>query len=422
MHIGIVGSGFTGLTAALRLAECGKNVSVIEASNTLGGLASGFYDSDWEWPLEKFYHHIFTNDEAIIRLAKEINYKPFFTRPLTSVYFHQNIHSLDSPIHLLKYPYLSMPDKVRMGATIAFFKLFPWWKSLEKYGADYFLKLSMGKNGYNLIWKPLLAAKFGAWYQEVNAAWFWARIKKRTPKLGYFENGFQGFADRIGDEIKKNGGKIYLNSKVKKIEKKGKLFTITHESGKLKFDKVLVTCDNNSFLSMTSDLPSSYIKRLRALRSLNAITIVLVLNKPLMEKVYWLNVTDQELPFVIVAEHTNFIDKKHYGNKHIVYLGSYLTPENKLFRSTDEQLYQMAVEQLMKINENISPADILKYHVFRAERSQPLATVNYSSLIPSIQTPIDHLYLANMSLVYPWDRGVNYAVKLGQDAVKKILI
>jgi hypothetical protein len=35
-------------------------------------------------------------------------------------------------------------------------------------------------------------------------------------------------------------------------------------------------------------------------------------------------------------------------------------------------------------------------------------------MIPSFKTPLKNVFLANMEQVYPWDRGTNYAVELGQ--------
>ena len=36
-------------------------------------------------------------------------------------------------------------------------------------------------------------------------------------------------------------------------------------------------------------------------------------------------------------------------------------------------------------------------------------------------TPLPHVYLANIEQVYPWDRGTNYAVELGEKVAHQIL-
>ena len=55
MEIGIIGAGFTGLAAAIRLSQAGHKVTVFEKEDRPGGLATGFKDKGWEWPLEKHW-------------------------------------------------------------------------------------------------------------------------------------------------------------------------------------------------------------------------------------------------------------------------------------------------------------------------------------------------------------------------------
>jgi hypothetical protein len=47
--------------------------------------------------------------------------------------------------------------------------------------------------------------------------------------------------------------------------------------------------------------------------------------------------------------------------------------------------------------------------------------LNHSRNIPPIATPLAGLYWASMSQVYPWDRGTNFAVELGQKAAGELL-
>ncbi len=74
----IIGGGIAGLAAAYDLAQPGRvggafDVTVVEAGPELGGLASGFKGKpSWDRPLERFYHHLFTNDDAIIGLTREL--------------------------------------------------------------------------------------------------------------------------------------------------------------------------------------------------------------------------------------------------------------------------------------------------------------------------------------------------------------
>ena len=74
VRVAILGAGIAGLTAAHELSKAGHTATVYEAAPQAGGLASGFRDERWEWPLERFYHHLFTTDTAIQGLVRDIGY------------------------------------------------------------------------------------------------------------------------------------------------------------------------------------------------------------------------------------------------------------------------------------------------------------------------------------------------------------
>ena len=97
MKFAVVGAGIAGLSAAYDLLGAGHEIVIYEAANQPGGLAAGFRDERWEWPLEKFYHHLFTSDKHIISLVKELGMENelFFPRPTTSVIYDDRIVPFD---------------------------------------------------------------------------------------------------------------------------------------------------------------------------------------------------------------------------------------------------------------------------------------------------------------------------------------
>ena len=62
-----------------------------------------------------------------------------------------------------------------------------------------------------------------------------------------------------------------------------------------------------------------------------------------------------------------------------------------------------------------------KLSLIRSQYAQPVIPTLYSQKQPGIRTPIEGLYLAGMSQIYPEDRGLNYAIKLGKDVAKAVL-
>jgi len=433
MKVAIIGGGITGLTAGYHLAKQGIKVEIFEKKPVAGGLATSFKNKNWNWPLEGFFHHIFTSDREILNLAKElgIDDKIFLRQPLTSTFINQQIFPIDSPPSLLKFPHLSFVEKIRTGVAIGFLKLNPFWQPLEKVTAVNLLPKLMGKKSYQTLWEPLFKAKFGQNTNQVSAAWFWARIKKRSQKLGYFQGGFQTLVDTLIKEIKKNGGKIHLETEVKKITTK-MLKLVQHDKTRTygDFDKILVTTPMVTFLKIAPPLPAQYQKSLKALKMVGAINLVLELKKPfLTDNTYWLNINDSSFPFCAVVEHTNFIDKKNYNNKHIIYMGGYYPQNHPYFKMNKAELLKEFLPYLQKINPALDISHITykrslisgEIHISQSLYAQPIMPINYSQIKPSIKTPVSNLFLTTLHHVYPWDRGVNYAIKLGKEAANEII-
>lgn len=388
MRIGIIGAGFTGLTAGFELSKAGHDVVIFEKERLVGGLAANFKPSGWKWGVEKYYHHIFFGDKEIINLAKKVGLPAFFKRPDTKSLIGGDEKQLDSPLSLLMFDKLSVLSRIHMGAGLAGLKLIKKGIKLEKYNVVEKLPKLVGNEGYKKVWEPLLMAKFGSYLPKVNMAWFWARIHKRTSRLGYFKGGFGKLAERIAEEIKKNGGEIKLETQYKTGDK---------------FDKILNT--------------TPAVKKVDYLWGQ---TLLLELNQELMDG-YWLNVLEKDWPFLVVVEQTNFVDKKYYDNKHVVYLGNYLEDKDNRLKMDDGELLKLFIPYLKKINPRFKKSWISRKWKFQSPFAQPVFPVNYSKIVDTIKTKDPNYYVANMSMVYPWDRGVNFAVELGQKAAKIII-
>ncbi len=422
----VIGAGFTGIAAAWELSQSGHNVTVLEYSHQPGGLAAGFKAKGWRWPLEYHYHHIFASDNAILKLIEDmgLTHLVSFSTTLTGVLRNNRISPIDSPVTLMRLPFIPFIDKCRIGVTLAFLKITNRWQMLEKVTASSFLTRTMGKRGYEELWKPLLVGKFGRYADKINAAWFWARIKARTKKLGYFDHGFAGMAEAMISVLKKNGVTIAYGSQVEKIaeDPSGKVVIRYSQNGKtlkLLADQALVTLPATQVTKLVNSLPQSLHAKLSKLTSLGAITVVFELEGPLFKKGwYWLNINDPK-PFLAVVEHTNFVDAKHYGNKSIVYVGKYLSPTDPLYASNDEKIVQLFTEHLSTIPET-NPLTISRSWVNRAPFAQPIAPINQSMNLPPHVISPGKIYWTSMQHIYPWDRGTNFAVGAGVSIVQKM--
>lgn len=433
MRVGIIGAGITGLSAAFDLLDAGHEVVLFEAADQTGGLATGFRDERWAWPLEKFYHHLFTSDRAILELTTELGIrdKVFFPRPITSVIFRDQIVPFDSPRRWITFPGFNLLDVARFGLVSAYLRFTNPWRRLEKETADRWLRKWYGDKIYEMTWRPLLIGKFGPYYQQANMAWMWARLKVRSPRLGYFEGGFQMFVDTLTEAVIKKGGTIHLECPVRAIEPEGDGGLTIHVPGhSVPVDGCLATTSPALLKRMAPALPAGYLDQLADLKSMGAVVLTLALKQSLMaeSRTYWLNIPadspdkgGSKYPFLAVVEHTNYIDRQHYGGDHIVYCGDYVPPEHSYMTMSPDALEELFVSRLHLVNPQFRRDWVRKSWLYRAPYAQPVPEVNHSERIPAIRTPLNGLYFAGMSQVYPWDRGTNFAVQIGREAAALII-
>ncbi|MDQ4077579.1 MAG: NAD(P)/FAD-dependent oxidoreductase [Chloroflexota bacterium] len=423
MNIAIIGAGYAGLTAAHDLGKEGHRVTLYEALPEAGGLAAGFKAPHWEWPLEKFYHHLFTNDDAIISLAEELGIGDRLTtyRPSTVVVHEDKLYPFDGALPLLLYPGLSLPEKLRMGLTLAYLKVERRWHPFERVTAHEWLPRWMGRGGYEKVWEPMLLGKFGDFYRDVPMAWFWARIFKRTPRLIYPDGGFQTITDALVRAAKQHGAVLHLGTPVDAIRQDEEGWTVSSTEGSASFDRVIATVSPELLVRLVPALPDAYLRSLRDLDSLGAVVMTVALLQRLSEDSYWVNLDKRVYPMLALVEHTNMVDPKHYGGDHLIYLGDYLPPTHPYFSYDADQLFEVYEPVLRAFNPAYKRSWVRDKWLWKAHYAQPIVPLNYSGKIPPMRTPLAGLYFASMSQVYPWDRGTNYAVEIGHKVAREVL-
>lgn len=401
--ITIIGSGINGLLLGYYLSPR-HQVTIYEKRSYPGGLAAGFKADSWQWPIDNFYHHFFSSDQEFINLLKDLELPYFFKTPLSANFQNGQIFPFDSPSHLLSHPHLAWPAKLRTGFALAALKLLPHYIiPTDQPAADFYPKI-MGQTGWQTLWQPLMKKKFGPHWRKVNSTWLWARIKKRSKKLGYIHGGFQVLINRLLDQIKANGGKIYLDHPITNLNQIQADQTIIATSA-AQAKKTLLT--NNSF--PTPDYVS-------------ALNLILITEQPILKKnIYWLSVYDQDIPFVAAVAHTNFIKPQYYNQHHLTYLGGYYPPDHPLMKASKEKVWQQFRPGLKKIAPAFEAKDLKKLYLRKYRFAQPITSPHQTQTVPPTKLN-SHLALCCMEQIYPWDRGLNNAIPLVKKTLNKIAL
>lgn len=429
MNIVIIGAGYTGLVAALRLAENGHNVTILEKGQVVGGLASDFKIEGAS--LERAYHHLFKTDTHIIELTKElgIGEKLEWHDSSVALYYDHTLYPFKGALDLLRFKPLSFINRLRAGATVFYLQKSSNWRRLEKTTAyDWMLKFA-GKQVTTVIWEPLLKGKFDKYYDKVSMAWLWARVHIRAQsrevggeKLGYFDGGFQILTDALVKRLESLSVNIRTNIDIQNIASNNDEVIITTSTGTEKYDKCVATVPSHVFAKLIDDraVTNEYRTQLNSIQYLGARLLIFSSTQEISDY-YWHNINDIDLPFLVFINHTKLINPSKYSGKYIYYLATYVPHDSELFTCEDSVLKQTWYDSLREVFPKFDKALIHEEHVFRFANAQHIVDIDYANKIPSITTPMPNVYLSNFSQIYPEDRGTNYAVREGENIAKLIL-
>ncbi|MEU6264239.1 NAD(P)/FAD-dependent oxidoreductase [Saccharopolyspora shandongensis] len=417
MRVGIVGAGATGLTAAFDAVKAGHEVTVLEASAELGGLAASIEVGGT--PLERFYHHSFRTDRAMIELVEELGLGHLlrFHRPSTGVYVDGELHDFGTPQEMLRFPKFSLLDKFRFGASSAALKLVRDGQRFNSVRALDWMRRWAGPRVTEKIWEPLLTGKFGGHAEQISMAWLWARIHYRTFELGYVHGGFELVYRALLDAVTERGGKVEFGKPVETIRQPGATVLVGARDGSsYEFDRLIVTVPQPVFAKAAGIDDDNVLWQNQYL---GATCFILECDRSVIPH-YWLNINDTAFPFLAVVEHTNMVDRSEYGGRHVVYVGNYVPREDWRFTTDPAELLERYIPWLRKLNPDFDRSWILDWHFSKAGFAQPIVTPQYRSLIPGHRTKMPGVTLATMSQIYPQDRGQSYAIAMAHDVTRRL--
>ena len=435
MRVGIIGGGVAGLAAAYHLTKEGHFAEVFEVAPFLGGQASTF--DVFGGQLERGYHHLFVSDTEISDLIQELGLggKLAWLESTVGFYHGGKVWDFASPMDLLRFKPLPFLDRIRVGFWTFILQKTKSYSKFEGVTARDWLSKRMGRRGYEVIWEPLLRGKFGEFYDKIGMTWIWNKVTLRVASrkgagqvehLGYPMGSFGEVIEVLAERIAQQGGVVHTSASVTQIvDADGSATTMEvqlegGETERREYDAIIATTPSYVFTRLAPAMPPEYQSKLENVDYLSAVLMVMGMDRPFTNK-YWMNIADPNMPFVALIEHTNLIDKELYGGKHILYISNYPSRDNELYQMSGDELMDLFVPHLQKINPDFERSWVIEYHHHRVDGAQPIVGVNYGAGIPDHRTPLQGLYLANTTQIYPEDRGTNYSVRMGRQVAQMVM-
>ena len=433
MKVIIIGAGVAGLAAAYDLAKRGHEVAVYEAGDRPGGQVRTFEVGGGR--VEIFYHHLFRSDTTIVELIDELGLGDHLAWIDSNVGLHAGGRNYPfvGPIDLLRFDRVSLLTRVRLGLGALYLRRYTQWRNLEGRRAAEWIRRWVGREGYDAVWGPLLRAKFRSHAEDVSLVWFWGKIHLRfasrqssgglgglfaKEQLGYLRGSFGRLVDALVGAIEAHGGTIDLGAPVERVLiEDGRATGIRLRDGReVRGDAVMATVPSEWFARMVPELAELdpwYASMLTAVQYQWATVLALTLDRPL-SPIYWLTMTEDDCPFVVAVEQTNFMPASDYGGQHLLYLSNYVDPGDPTTEQTADEVFDRYAPYLKRINPDFDRSWVTAKWLFTDRAGQPVVHARYHETIPPHRTPVPGLYLANTTQIYPEDRGQNYSIRMGQ--------
>lgn len=236
--IAVVGANVSGLTAAARLADQGRDVRVFEASDEIGGLA-GTTPTSGD-PIEAVpVSFSRPRDGGALSLLADLGLADSveWHATRTGAYVDGIVHPLDTPWEFFAAPHLSLSDTARLAALTSGIDVRGVPRRRPTFGAyddreafldapaKRFCQTHASARVYDRFFRPRLEAQFGSHAPRISAAWLLDRLRGEREKTrfgreirGFLAGGVARFLDALTDAI--DPDRIHTNTAVTAIDLK----------------------------------------------------------------------------------------------------------------------------------------------------------------------------------------------------------
>ena len=434
----IIGAGFTGLSCAVKLADSGYTVFLIDKAASPGGLGSTHTLSNGK-QCEAFYHHFFTHDKCLVENCKRfLGATPAFANGTMAIYYNKKHYNWNGFRDLLAYPHISFVGKIRFAfATLALsFGLLPD-AFLDKSSLSEGMRRLFGKDAYYSVWKPMLAGKFGSKLDSMPLRWMQGRLRQRLnsrnsgiERLGYQPGSLRPLITALTTYITQaRFSEVLCKTSVESIDMDllTREFNVTisdeqtSSRRKLIVDKIIFTVPTKAANATLSTAGRSLnTVRYPSHEYFKAICVIIEMNESLSNS-YWTNIADETLFFCGYIEQTRLTGVREYGGLHIAYLTKYLSIEDSSYDLDKKSLHDRAAICLSRLfPEHNLEKIIIRMDIMIAKNAQVVTGFGY---VPPLMDVFESqgIFLGNMSHVYPDERSINNALRIGEDLAGKSL-
>jgi len=431
MEIGIIGAGITGIGAAWHLARKGHRVTLYEKEGGIGGLARAML-LDGQY-VERYYHFIMAADTYLLEFIRAMGVEERLNWVETETQFFANgrMYRFTSPLDLLRFGAIGPVDRLRLIGTMLYLTKFAGsWKKMEDRLACRFLPAWGGRRTWDIVFRPMLDMKFGDLTNEMSMAWMWARsrmVKQYREKgvarerRAWVKGSLKVLLEAAEAWFEGHGVTVKRHQPAERILlEDGRAVGVCDDGGEVRrFDRILFCAPSPELRRMLPEAEGPYFDRIHGQQYYGVTCVVMALSEPLSPR-FWTYVSDPRVPFVGAIDYASFTQYEGHTGQNVIYIPHYSLPACAPYTTDDETLVAAYARALQIVFPRFDASQIREVRVMRNPNSSIVCAGRYSERIPGIRTPIPSLYFANLSQIYPQDRGLSVGLKLAGYAVEAL--
>jgi protoporphyrinogen oxidase len=418
--VAVIGGGICGLAVAHRLARHGVPVTLLEASDQLGGLGTFFRHGD-RW-VERFYHCVMPTDADLLALLDEVGLADAvrWRRTTMGMLVAGRRHRFNSALDLLRFTPLRLHDRIRFGVVSLLLRRLGEGRDLDSLRTEDWLRKLYGDAVWHKLFAPLFGSKFGASFGDIPALYLWERLgrERNVATRGYPDGGYQAIIEAVRASIEDAGGTVRTSAPVHRLRSTAAGCSLTLADGEvLDAGQVVSTVPLPLLRRLADDELAGRLPR-TDLPYQGVVTGVFFLRRPLTGH-YWTPVLESGTEFDGVVE-MSALAGDHDG-LHLVYVMRYTDRESRLYRGEDDGIAARWTAQLMSLFPEVRPGDIEDVRVFKAPFVEPVYPLGYLAQRPPVAVAGTTLLLATTAHVYPDVTSWNSSVTLANTVTGRIL-
>ncbi len=405
MKVIIIGAGPAGLTAAWEFSKHKTQTIILEGDSETGGISRTVDRNGWKFDIGG--HRFFTKVEEVYEIWDEMLDKDdFIMRPrMSRIYYNGKF--FDYPLKASNALFnLGILEAFRCVFSYIYIRIFPI-KEINNF--ETWVASRFGWRLYNIFFKTYTEKVWGVPADTIGAEWASQRIKNLSlgkaivnallPKKNseiittlidefkYPKFGPGMMWDSASTRLKEKGHEIVFNSKVEKIIKldNSGYEVVTQDGNVYSCDAVFSSMPLAHLPDTLDPKPAKeIIEAGKNLKFRDFLTVALVVDKKFAFPDNWIYIHE---PHVRVGRVQNYGSWSPYlvkEGKTCLGLEYFVTKNDELWSSTDEELIELAISELEKLK-LIEHGSAEEGYVVRMPKAYPVYDLNYKENIEQIK-------------------------------------